>query len=301
LPFGFWALIVLTRQEVRAAFEAVSARRGMILGGTQGVTPPRSGNGGKAALAIALAVVGVLLGFLVIAGIGLFWARTRQVERRQMFEAQTQAATDLERRQLALMEDMRRSAERFGQAPDASPAVPVPFVPGDPVLPEAPMAPPAPASPEAPLPPETPVRPPSAAAAPAPSRDDLQARLNAVREISAFTRKDQAAGELAKAAAAAGEADIALAALNQMAAFTVRDKAAAEVAAIAATAGNGSFALNALNNIAAFTVKDQACYECAVTLGKSGQGRDANRIAALIADFTKRDRCLAELAGQTSK
>ena len=309
LPFGIWALIVLTRQEVRAAFEAGSARRGMTPGGTQGVTPPRSGSG-KAALAIALAFAGVLLFFLLIAGVGLFWARTRKVERRQMFEAQTQVANDLERQQLALMEDVerqqlalmedvRRSAEQFGQAAVAPPAVPMPPVPNEPLLPEAPALPDAPLStPLTPLTPSTPPTPPTPATPY--SRDDLQARLNAVRAIAGFTTKDQAAAELAKAAAA-GEADIALAALNEMTAFTARDKAAAEVAKAAGNAANGALALKALNQITAFTVKDQACYECALALSKAGQTRDANRVAGLITSFTVRDRCLAELAGQANR
>jgi serine/threonine protein kinase len=315
LPFGIWALIVLTRQEVRAAFEAGSAWRGMTPGGTQGVTPPRSGSG-KAALATALAIFGVLLAFLMIAGVGLSWLTARKVERRQAFVTLTQNADDLERQKLALMEDaerqklalmedVRRSAEQFGQAPVAPPAVPMLSVPIEPLLPEAPALPDAPLStPLTPLTPLTPSTPPTPLTPPTPatpySRDDLQARLNAVRAIAGFTTKDQAAAELAKAAAA-GETDIALAALNEMTAFTARDKAAAEVAKAAGNAGNGALALKALNLITAFTVKDQACYDCALALSKAGQTRDANRVAALITSFTVRDRCLAELAGQRNR
>jgi serine/threonine protein kinase len=315
LPFGIWALIVLTRQEVRAAFEAGSAWRGLTPGGTQGVTPPRSGKGSKAVLAIALAVVGVLLVFLVLAGVGLFWLRTRQVQRRQAFVTLTQSATDEEQRQLALMDDVRRSAEQFRQSANSPEAVPVPeLLPEAPALPDGaispptpltPLTPPTPLTPLTPLTPPTPLTPLAPLKPPTPaipvSRDDLQARLNAVRAIASFTRKDQTAAELAKAAADAGETNIALAALNEMTAFTARDKAAAEVAKAASNAGNGSFALNALNNITAFTVKDQACYDSALALSKAGRTRDANLVAALITSFTVRDRCLAELAGQTNR
>ena len=273
LPFGIWALIVLSRQEVRAAFEAGSARWAVTPGGTRIVSPPRSANGWKAGLVIALVLAGLLVVFLGIIGFGLFWRMTRsRVVSPEAFMEQSMdeqvARYNAEANQRALRMAEEAQQRSLGMAPpfQNQPSQPTTIVP-----------------------------------APTSSRDDLQARLSAARGISDFTRKGSASAEVAKAAASAGEGDLALAALKQMAEFTQRDKAAAAVAGIAAEAGNGTLVLSALNAMSEFTAKDQACYQCAVALSKSGQRRDANRVAALIAEFTVRDRCLAELAGQTNR
>ena len=125
------------------------------------------------------------------------------------------------------------------------------------------------------------------------SHPNFQRQLARVKELERQTR------EGSKAAATPDQlADLKarLEAAKDILAFTSRDTALAVVARDAARAGNFQITRDALGQMTAFPARDQAALESARELLIAGHRAEAIEIAKTITSFTQRDAALKELA-----
>jgi LysM repeat protein len=97
-------------------------------------------------------------------------------------------------------------------------------------------------------------------------------------------------------AARAADLQARLMAADQITAFTTKDKALAIIAQDAARDGNATLARQALDKMTAFTARDAASLEAARALAKAGQRAEAIELARMITSFVERDNALKELA-----
>jgi LysM repeat protein len=97
-------------------------------------------------------------------------------------------------------------------------------------------------------------------------------------------------------AARAADLQARLTAADQITAFTTKDQALAIIAQDAAREGNATLARHALDKMTAFTARDAATLEAARALAKVGQRAEAIDLARMITSFVERDRALKELA-----
>jgi len=98
------------------------------------------------------------------------------------------------------------------------------------------------------------------------------------------------------ASARAADLEARLMAADQITAFTTKDQALAIVAQDAAREGDAAVARRALDKMTAFTSRDAATLEAARALAKAGQRAEAIDLVKLITSFVERDRALKELA-----
>jgi predicted Ser/Thr protein kinase len=239
LPAGIWALVVLTRREVREAFEAGRALA-TTSGGTRIMSQPRPGSGWKVALAIGIPCLGLLLLFTLVAGTVVWWfsrahinfstadqtvlalpadepgspspqpgeASPRQIASREDIEARLRSAmniTSLTARDMALT-DVALAAAFSGQR-------------------------------------------------------DLA--LNATKTITGLTQRDKTAASVARLAAAAGNGTITLDALRLMTGLTERDQACYDCAMTLAKFGHAREAEQVAAVITSLTLRDRCLAELA--------------------------------------